>query len=55
MDLHGVKREGKGARPRRGVVGDMSKRRVMQDTCLPGGEDDQEEDIASEEKKGGQE
>jgi hypothetical protein len=51
MDLHGVKREGKGARPRRGVVSDVSKRRVTQDACLPGGEDDQEEDIASVEKK----
>jgi hypothetical protein len=51
MDLHGVKREGKGARPRCGVVGDVSKRRVTQDACLPGGEDDQEEGIASVEKK----
>jgi hypothetical protein len=55
MDLHGVKREGKGARPRRGVVGDVRKRRFTQDASFPGGEDDKEEDIASKEKKRGQE
>jgi hypothetical protein len=49
----GVKREWKGARPRRGVVGDVRKRRVTQDACLPGGKDDQKEDIASVEKTNG--